>query len=140
WFVTKTDGVVGSIDMASGRIHTVHLGSGSDGEIENSFATDQDGGVYIDTNRKLYRFGAGSDGEPKIVWQVTYPNSFEHKPGQVDDGTGTTPTVMDGGYVNITDNADPMDIVIYRTAAHPTRLVGSGRHRHRVALPRMVCK
>jgi hypothetical protein len=140
WFVTKTDGVVGTIDMAGGQIHTMRLGSGAVGEIENSFATDQNGGVYIATNRTLYRFGAGAGAAPKIVWHVTYPNSFEHKPGQVDDGTGTTPTVMAGGYVDITDNADPMDIVVYRTAQHPTQVVGTGRHRHRVTLPRMVCK
>jgi hypothetical protein len=140
WFVTKTDGVVGTVEEASGQIHTMHLGNGAVGEIENSFATDQNGVVYIATNRKLYRFAAGSDGVPKVVWQVTYPNSFEHKPGQVDDGTGTTPTVMPGGYVNITDNADPMDVVVYRTAANPTKLVGTGRRRRRVALPRMVCK
>jgi hypothetical protein len=127
WFVTKTDGVVGTLNLGSSQVHTVHLGSGANGEIENSFATDQNGGVYIDTNRKLYRFGAGSNGAPQIVWQVTYPNSGEHKPGQVDDGTGTTPTVMPGGYVNITDNADPMDIVVYRTAAHPSQ-------------PRQVCQ
>jgi hypothetical protein len=126
WFVTKTDGVIGTLNFATGAIHVIRLGSGSQGEIENSFATDQSGGVYIATNRKLYRFGAGSNGIPKIVWQVTYPNSFEHKPGQVDDGTGTTPTVMPGGYVNITDNADPMDIVVYRTAKSITK-------------PRLVC-
>ena len=140
WFVTKIDGVVGTLNLASGQIHTIHLGNGTEGEIENSFATDQNGGVYIATNRKLYRFGAGSNGVPQIVWQLTYPNSGEHKPGQVDDGTGTTPTVMPGGYVNITDNADPMDIVVYRTAAHPTKVVGGGRHRHRVALSRQVCQ
>ncbi len=127
WFVTKTDGVVGTLNLSSGQIRTIHLGNGAEGEIENSFATDQNGGVYIATNRKLYRFGAGSDGVPKIVWQVTYPNSGERKPGQVDDGTGTTPTVMPGGYVNITDNADPMDIMVYRTAAHPSK-------------PRQVCQ
>jgi hypothetical protein len=127
WFVARTDGVVGTLNPANGQIRTVQLGSGADGEIENSFATDQSGGVYIATNRKLYRFGAGADGEPKIVWQVTYPNSFEHKPGQVDDGTGTTPTVMPGGYVNITDNADPMDIMVYRTAERLTK-------------PRQVCQ
>jgi hypothetical protein len=127
WFVTKTDGVVGTLNFATGAVHAIHLGSGSNGEIENSFATDQNGGVYIDTNRKLYRFGAGPNGVPQIAWQVTYPNSYEHKPGQVDDGSGTTPTVMPGGYVNITDNADPMDIVVYRTAK-------------RTARPRLVCK
>jgi hypothetical protein len=127
WFVTKTDGVVGTLNLSNGQIHAIHLGNGADGEIENSFATDQSGGVYIDTNRKLYRFGAGANGFPTIVWQTTYPNSFEHKPGQVDDGTGTTPTLMPGGYVNITDNADPMDIMVYRTAPHTGK-------------PRQVCQ
>ena len=99
----------------------IRLGSGTDGEIENSFATDAHGGVYIATNVKLYRFGAGANGVPKIEWQITYPNSGESKPGQVDDGTGSTPTVMPGGYVNITDNADPMDVMVYRTAVHVRR-------------------
>jgi hypothetical protein len=140
WFVTKTDGVVGTLNLATGTIHVVRLGQGSDGEIENSFATDQSGGVYIPTNRKLYRFVSGPGGVPGIDWQVTYPNSGEHKPGQVDDGTGTTPTVMPGGYVNITDNADPMDIVVYRTAHKPTKLVRRHGHLRRVRLRRMVCK
>jgi hypothetical protein len=140
WFVTRTDGVVGTLNLVTGTIHTVQLGSGANGEIENSFATDQQGGVYIATNRKLYRFAAGRGDVPKIVWQVTYPNSGESKPGQVDDGTGTTPTVMPGGYVNITDNADPMDIMVYRTAVHPTKLVRRHGRLRRVALPRQVCK
>ncbi len=129
WFVTKTDGVVGTLNLKTGRIRTMRLGHGSLGEIENSFATGQNGGVYIATNRKLYRFAAGRGGRPRITWQVRYPNSFVHKPGQVDDGTGTTPTVMAGGYVNLTDNADPMDVVVYRTA------VRLQRHQ-----PRMVCR
>ncbi len=140
WFVTKSDGVVGTVNSATGVIHKVQLGSGAEGEIENSFATDMHGGVYIATTRKLYRFGAGRNGVPKIVWQVTYPNSFIHKPGQVDDGTGTTPTVMPGGYVNITDNADPMDIMVYRTAPHPFRTVRRHHRRRRVPLPRQVCR
>ena len=121
WFVARRDGVVGTLDLASGAVHVVRLGSGTDGEIDNSFATDEHGGVYIATNRKLYRFGAGADDVPKIVWQVTYPNSGESKPGQVDDRTGSTPTVMPGGYVNITDNADPMDVMVYRTAPRVRR-------------------
>ena len=121
WFVARRDGVVGTLDLSTGDVHVIRLGSGSDGEIENSFATDQHGGVYIATNRKLYRFGAGAGDVPEIEWQITYPNSGEHKPGQVDDGTGSTPTVMPGGYVNITDNADPMDVMVYRTQIHVRR-------------------
>ncbi|MGZ4328967.1 MAG: hypothetical protein ACXVXL_13175 [Solirubrobacteraceae bacterium] len=127
WVVTKTDGVVLTLNLRTGAIHSMKLGNGATSEIENSFATDQHGGVYIATNRKLYRFAAGENGTPKISWQVTYLNSGEHKIGQVDDGTGTTPLVMPGGYVSITDNADPMDIVVYRTA-------------RRIKGPRRVCR
>lgn len=140
WIVTKTDGKVLTLNMRDGRIHSVQLGHGANGEIENSFATDQHGGVYIATTRKLYRFGAGLNDVPKVVWSVTYPNSGESKPGQVDAGTGTTPTVMPGGYVNITDNADPMDIMVYRTAAHPVGIVKRHGVRHPVPLHRLVCR
>ena len=116
WFVTKTDGVVGTLDFATGAVHVVRLGSKSDGEIENSFAVGTDGDAYIATNHALYRFDAAPDGTPAITWQVTYPNTGKAKPGQVDAGTGTTPAILPGGYVAITDNADPMDVVVYRTA------------------------
>ena len=51
-----------------------------------------------------------------MIWKGGYPNSGIVKPSQVNAGSGTTPTIMDNGYVAITDNADPMDIVVYRTA------------------------
>ncbi len=160
WFVARSDGVVGTLNFATRAVHVIRLGHGAEGEIENSFATDQQpddagaahrgaagrrargssAGVYIATNRKLYRFTAGRHGKPKITWQVRYPNSHQSKPGQVDDGTGTTPTVMQGGYVNITDNADPMDVVVYRTAVKPTRRVRWHHHWRRQRLRRQVCK
>ncbi len=121
WFVARRDGVVGTLKFRTGATRVLRVGHGAVGEIENSFATDQAGGVYIATNRKLYRFVAGPGGVPRVTWQVRYPNSLKAKPGQVDDGTGTTPTVMAGGYVNITDNADPMDVVVYRTAVRLKR-------------------
>jgi hypothetical protein len=140
WIVARSDGVVATLNFATGKVHPIHLGHGGLGEIENSVATDEHGGVYIATNRKLYRFIAGPGGAPAITWQIAYPNSFEHKPGQVDDGTGTTPTVMPGGYVNITDNADPMDVVVYRTAVNPVKRVRVHGHVRSIHLPRMVCR
>jgi hypothetical protein len=116
WFVAKANGVVGTLDLATGTTHVVRLGSATVGEIENSFAVGMDGDVYIATNRELYRFDAAADGTPTITWHAAYPNSGLTKPGQVDDGTGTTPAIMPGGFVAITDNADPMDVVVYRTA------------------------
>ncbi|MBL1075767.1 hypothetical protein JK358_15330 [Nocardia sp. 2] len=116
WFVAKTNGVVGTIDPETGAVQVIRLGEGSEGQIENSFAVGVDGDVYIATNRELLRFDAGPGGTPEITWRVTYGNSGQHKPGQVDDGTGTTPTLLPGGYVAITDNSDPMNVVVYRTA------------------------
>ena len=68
-------------------------------------------------------------------------NSGIVKPSQVDAGSGTTPTIMDNGYVAITDNADPMNVVVYRTAkqaARPEahRLRGAGLQARARARPR----
>lgn len=128
WFVAVHDGVVGTIDPTTGAVHVVRLGNGTIDEITKSFATDQHGGVYIVTDRKLYRFTAGPDGAPEITWQVTYPNDGVQKPSELDAGSGTTPTVLPGGYVTIADNANPIDVAVYRTAVHPVRLV-RGRSR-----------
>ncbi|MEU0544277.1 hypothetical protein ABZ319_30850 [Nocardia sp. NPDC005978] len=116
WFVAKSNGVVGTIDPETGAIQVIRLGDGTEGQIQNSFAVGADGDVYIATNRELLRLDAGPGGGPEITWRVTYANSGQHKPGQTDDGTGTTPTILPGGYLAITDNADPMNVVVYRTA------------------------
>jgi hypothetical protein len=110
WFVSKKSGKVGVLDTKSRRIRVLRLGE----EVENSFAVDRDG-VYIASDRRMYRFGLRR-GRPHVEWKVTYRNSGIVKPSQVDAGTGTTPTLMKGGFVAITDNADPMDVVVYRRA------------------------
>ncbi len=122
WFVARQDGVVGTLNLKTGRVHLVRLGSGTTNEITKSIATDAHGGVYVDTNEKLYRFTAGARGVPKISWQVRYPNNGAKKPGQLDAGTGTTPVLLDGGRdVAINDNANPMDVMVYRTASKVAR-------------------
>jgi hypothetical protein len=113
WFVSKQSGKIGALDTKTGAIHVLTL----DEEVENSFAVASHG-VYIVSDRRMYRFKAGRDGTPRIVWRAGYPNSHIHKPGQIDAGSGTTPTIMRGGYVSITDNADPMDVVVYRRTNH----------------------
>jgi len=66
----------------------------------------------------MYRFNAGKDNKPVADWKVTNKNSGITKPSQLNAGSGTTPTIFNGGkYVVITDNADPMNVVVYRTAA-----------------------
>ena len=108
WFASVR-GVVGWIDPGTGQITSRSLGEG----ITNSFAVDDDGGAYVVSDRALYRFEARANGEPKEIWRTRYANTFEQKPGQVDDGSGTTPTVMGDDLVAITDNADPMRVDVY---------------------------
>ena len=61
----------------------------------------------------MYRFDA-VHGRPAITWRKRYPNIGVVKPGQTERGSGTTPTLMGRRYVTITDNADPMDVLVYR--------------------------
>ena len=119
WFVTKQTGKVGTFDRKTKQIRILKLGE----EISNSFTVAKDG-IYIASNRKLYKFTTHPNGKPKVIWKKKYRNTGKVKPGQVDAGTGTTPTVLKGGYVAITDNADPINVVVYRTA---NRLKGKKR-------------
>lgn len=111
WFVGRYTGVVGILDPATGDAHAITLGE----EIENSFAVDKDG-VYIVSDVSMYRLWAAPGAAPSVVWSVPYQNVGVQKPGQFNAGSGTTPTIMTNGYVAITDNADPMNVVVYRTA------------------------
>ena len=112
-WVVSTRGVVITIDPASGRTRGTNLGS----PISNSFAVDETGGVYIAADDALYRLDAAPDGTPRRTWRQPYRNSGIKKPGQTQTGSGTTPTVMGRHYVAITDNADPMNVVIVKRAS-----------------------
>jgi hypothetical protein len=115
WFATSK-GVLGTIDPASGAVKAVDLAE----PIGNSFSVDQTGGVFVVTDRAMYRFDPASDGSPSVTWREPYPNIGVIKPGQTEDGSGTTPNLMGTKYVAITDNADPMDVVVYRRAKRVT--------------------
>jgi hypothetical protein len=133
WFVSRR-GQIGTIDQKTGAVRTLRL---SDEGISNSFAVDDSGGVFVVSDKALYRFDADSKGAPQITWRIVYPNSHIHKPGQSDAGSGTTPTLMGSGWVAITDNADPMNVDVYRRAR---KLRGKKRHGRRAkAKARLVC-
>ncbi|MDQ3996821.1 MAG: hypothetical protein M3303_07350, partial [Gemmatimonadota bacterium] len=112
WFVSQ-GGVVGTVDPASGAVRSVQLAGE---EIDNSFAVDETGGVYVVSDKALYRFDAAASGAPAVSWRVVYPNSGIVKPSQFGAGSGTTPTLMGRDLVAITDNADPMNVAVYRRA------------------------
>jgi hypothetical protein len=108
WFVTR-DGLVGTLDPRGGRVRTLDLGEG----IDNSFAVDETGGVYVVTRAALHRLSAGPEGTPQVTWRTPYDRGTGTKPGQLGQGSGTTPTIIDGGVVAITDNAEPRMHVLF---------------------------
>ena len=99
--------------------------TGKNEQIFNTFAVTKTG-VYIVTSEKMYRVWAGSDNQPNVVWSEPYdtvpPNTNNEfyvngvKNGQYERGSGTSPTILgEGKYVAITDNAEPMKVVVFRT-------------------------
>jgi hypothetical protein len=115
WFI-GTKGTVGVVHRHSGRVQAAVLHGEANA---NSFAVDRRGGVYIVSDHALYRFGLGRKGAPKIVWRQSYDRGRRVKPGQASRGSGTTPTVIGGRYVAITDNADPrMHVLVYKRKKH----------------------
>lgn len=110
WFVVKQSGKVGTLDIKTRRVRFLRLGE----PIENSF-TVAEGGVYVVTDKGMYRFRTNRKGAPLVAWRSGYRNTGVAKPGQAGPGSGTTPTILHGGYVAIADNANPMNVVVYRT-------------------------
>ena len=111
WFETG-GGIVGALDPETGVARTMQLA----GEIiDNSFAVDETGGVFVVSDHAMYRFDADPSGAPVITWRQPYNRGTQQKPGQLAQGSGTTPTLFGSGLVAITDNADPrMNVVVYR--------------------------
>lgn len=114
WFVTR-QGLVGTVDPANGTIAMLQL----DGEeIQNSFAVGRDG-VFIVSDHALYAFAADpATAAPRVLWRETYDRGTHRKVGQIDQGSGTTPTLLGDQYVAITDNAEPrLNVLVYRRGA-----------------------
>ena len=88
-------------------------------KITNSFAVDETGGVFIVSDAALYRFdaGAGRRAGGRPGGRSTRTPACT-SPARCSPGSGTTPTLMGSQYVAITDNADPMNVVVYQRAPH----------------------
>jgi hypothetical protein len=82
--------------------------------VTNSVATDETGGMYVVSTHALYRLDATSEGTPEITWRETYDRGTRVKPGNLSQGSGTTPTLLGKRWVAINDNADPQtNILVY---------------------------
>src|SRR5512139_116314 len=66
----------------------------------------------------MYRVDARPDNQLHKVWSVPYDTIGVVRPGQYELGSGTSPTILgEGKYVAITDNAEQLNVVVYRTEA-----------------------
>ena len=98
--------------------------------IRNTFALTKTGNdssaAYVVASKNMYRIDAGPDDKPEIVWSEPYDTvptigTIEKyvngtKIGQYELGSGTSPTILgEGKYVAITDNAEQLQVVVYRT-------------------------
>ncbi len=116
WWVSRF-GRVGTLDPASAKVAVQHF----DGEeIQNSLSADADG-MYVITDYALYRMVADASGKPTIVWREAYLRSNQYRYGNINNGSGSTPTLMDDArgrkYVAITDaGGDRTGLVVYRRA------------------------
>lgn len=111
WFETA-GGVVGTVDPESGHVETLKL---SGETIANSFSTDESGGAFVVTTHALYRLDASAAGAPEVTWRQPYDRGSVRKPGQLSQGSGTTPTLVGEDLMAITDNADPrMNVRVYQ--------------------------
>lgn len=110
-------GVVGFV-TPDDVVHSVRLPCSE--MMANSFAMDESGGVFVVSTHALYRYDVRG-GRPLVTWRKAYDRGSRVKPGQVSQGSGTTPTLIGsassagGGSIAITDNADPrMNVLVFR--------------------------
>ncbi|MFN8467664.1 MAG: hypothetical protein U0X20_19045 [Caldilineaceae bacterium] len=137
WFITAANGTtvakVGLINPAtwSDAAPGAKWFALPQGEvIRNTFAVNKSGearaSAYVVSSQNMYRIDAGPDDQPYEVWSAPYDTIGTTKNGQYELGSGTSPTLLGSGdYVAITDNANPMKVVVYRTGEDvaPTRRV-----------------
>ncbi len=109
WFFTQA-GYVGTLDRETGAVKVTQLPAGE--EVTNSVSTDETGGMYVVSTHALYRLDATADGQPEITWRETYDRGTLLKPGNLSQGSGTTPTLLGDRWVAINDNADPQTQVL----------------------------
>jgi len=111
-FFATQQGRVGVVDPGTGKVRSMQFtGEG----IFNSLAGDETGAVYLVTTHRLAAVEADDTGTPVVRWSQPYDRGTRTKPGQLSQGSGTTPTLIGHDLVAITDNAEPrMNVIFYR--------------------------
>jgi hypothetical protein len=109
WIITR-EGHIGTFNPDSEQFHITSLPGE---EVQNSVAVAEDG-VYLVSDFALYRFEADAEGAPRFSYRIPYDRGSAKKPGAINQGSGTTPTLLPDGLVAISDNADAqVHVLVY---------------------------
>lgn len=123
WFISRY-GKVGVVDRYLRQVKVTQLPNNE--QLQNSFAIGDDG-VFIVSDHALYKFDYHPSRGPFVIWRESYDRGIARKLGQINQGSGTSPSLMGDKYVAIADNAWPrMNILVYRRGklqANQKRLV-----------------
>lgn len=126
WWTTRFGGI-GTIDPASGAVAQIRL---EGEEIQNALAVDTSA-VYVLSDHAQYAMRAGTDGAPQVLWRHAYDRGTSRKLGAINQGSGTTPTLLGEDYITFTDNADGrVNLVVLRRGE-----LAEGSERQVCALP-----
>ena len=90
WWASHA-GLVGTIDPRSGQVAVADLGE----TVTRGIATDEAGAAYVVTDEALHRLTTATDGAPQTMWRAAYEGT-----------SGSTPVLLEGGLVAITDTVD----------------------------------
>ncbi|MDR7253343.1 DNA-binding beta-propeller fold protein YncE [Nocardioides sp. BE266] len=91
-------GLVGTIAPDTGDVRVLDLDEG----VAHGFAADADGGVILATDQAVHRLSVSDDGSPQVVWTAA-----------TDHASGTTPVLVDGGAVAVTETVKGQLSVVF---------------------------
>lgn len=115
WWTTR-HGRIGTLSPRTGQVSPIAL---KNEEIQNAVA-QEDGTIYILSDHALYAFGAAPDGKPRLRWRQPYDRGSSRKTGSINQGSGTTPTLIGSEFIAIADNADRrINLVVMRRGELP---------------------
>jgi hypothetical protein len=110
WWTTR-GGRVGTLDPRSGKVSVIRLRGE---EIQNALTMDARA-VYILSDHAQYAFAADASGKPVQLWRSAYDRGSRRKVGSINQGSGTTPTLLGDQWITFADNADGrINIVVLR--------------------------
>lgn len=110
WWTTRY-GRIGTLDPQTGAVSQIRLPGE---EIQNALAMDGRA-VYVLSDHAQYAFRAGQDGKPLLLWRSPYDRGTARKVGSINQGSGTTPTLLGERWITFADNADGrINVVVLR--------------------------